>query len=417
MLKLLLSAGNEQQRDMPYIRYASQVAESEPSQAAGSSPDPSLQQQQPSSPSNSAKADSAMALRLVQRPGSEPLRKPGAPTRATEIPTGTSSPHAAPSPSSKGSPNKASSDLGGAVVPQQQQPATGSDLTDSIDKAYTLTARANKLIAGGLHNCPDWQEVRELYFAAAAHFQTAGYHSEAGEAFSNAAAIARVYESDLEVATAATYAVDSFKLVDVQKALQLLDEIMAIHHAGQRPKLEARAARDMAELYESIGELEPALEHYRRALALFEKQEITRNFYLKCLEKVAVICAILSQYRDAMAAFEKLADAATRGTRVTDRYLRAMLCLLADARGERQAAVLAKAKTVFDRYQDRDEFFQKGVEHRLVRGIIEAFDKASLALFDETQKAFFEYRAKDGWYNEMLARCRHNLFEYLAPYM
>jgi hypothetical protein len=152
-------------------------------------------------------------------------------------------------------------------------------------------------------------------------------------------------------------------------------------------------------------------------MLLFKQQEITRNFYLQCLEKVARISAVLEQYKASLDVFEQLVDAAIRGTRVTERYCSAMLCLLADAQGERQAGTLAKAKVVFDRYQDYDEHFQKGVEHRLIKGLIEAFDKGSLAGFDAAHKAYAEYRGRDAWYEDMIARVRKNLFDYLLPYM
>jgi tetratricopeptide (TPR) repeat protein len=406
MLRALVAAADEDVRSVPHLRYAAEV------QLAGPSPNGDTTARQAAQPTDPKQ------LRMVMRPGSQPTTVPGSPGQTSKVPVAASSPRnaqlssagpASRTAGSAGGDERVLSTVGaGAVVPA---------VIAEADKAYELTARANKLIAGGLHNCPDWAEVRDLYFAAAAHFQTADLHIEAGEAFSNAAAISRVYGSELEVANAAGYAVDSFRLADPMKAVTLLQEIMDIHHAGGRPKLEAKAAKDIAEIFEMIGELQLALEHYKRATALFAKQEITRNFRLKCLEKVARISGELRLYRDAVAYFEELVDLATRGTRVTDRYLYAMICMLADAEGDRQAGVLAKAKVTFDRYQDFDQFLQKGVENRLIKGVIEAFDKASLSAFDATQKAFFEFREKDPWVVLQLNRIRENLFQYLLPYM
>lgn len=395
MLRVLIAAADDQGRAVPHLRATSEPRDDEPEDNQPAAAESSTTSAPPA-------PDTARGLRMVVRPGTKPAPPPGSPGQAAKVP--------AVEPSAEASAVVAASPNRGVVAARPGVP-------DEAEKAYQLTARANRLIAGGLHNCPDWEEVRELYFAAAAHFQAADLHLEAGEAFSNAAAISRVYGQDLEVATAAGYAVDSFRLADPQKAIALLDETMRIHRDGGRPKLEAKAAKDIAELYEGLGEHTLALEHYQRAVELYRRHEITRNFFLKCLERVARLSATLKHYRLAIERFEELAEAATRGTRVTERYLSAMLCQLADAQGERQAGTLARAKVVFDRYQDYDEHLQKGVEHRLVRGIIAAFDKGSLVAFDEAHKAFVEYRGKDAWYEDLIARIRNNLFEALLPYM
>jgi tetratricopeptide (TPR) repeat protein len=415
MLRMLVAAADDQQRAVPYLRYAAEPMHVETAVAAEAVQASSSPAVAPPTGGGSPYSPNA-TLRMVVRPGTTPAVPPGSPGQPARVAVASNTPRRGPNGRGMSLSSMVLVNDGDASLAPEAFAPTPEAIAEA-EKAFEITIRANKLIAGGLHNCPDWAEVRDLYFGAAAHFQCADLHCEAGEAFSNAAAISRVYGSELEVATAAGYAVDSFKIADPMKAISLLDEIMDIHHRANRQKLEAKAAKEIAELYESLGELHLALEHYKRATALYAKNEITRHFHIKCLEKVAKLSATTRQFRAAMETFEQLTEIAIRGTRVTERYLCAMLCILADAEGERQAATLAKAKVVFDRYQDYDEFFQKGVEYKLIRGIIAAFDKGSLATFDETQKAFFEFRPKDEWTIEQLDRIRNNLFQYVLPYM
>ena len=356
---------------------------------------------------------SALSGASTSVPATPEVKSKTAALRPVSSPAG---PGAAASPgaASAGDGTSPASQAGGAVavVPNVESPAA--------QRAYAMTAEANKGIEGGLHRCREWGHVRELYFHAGALFQEAGMHFEAAESFNNSAAICRVFGSPLEVANAVSYAVDSYKRVDNMQAVALLKELVEIHAVGERPKLEAKAAREIATIYEALGADEDALHWYTHAHNLYATlSDTARNFFLQTLNKVARLTAKLQRFREAIPVYEKLAVTVTTGTRATHHYFHAMLCWLADARGEKQAGGLAKAKTEFEKYQDQDKFFQTGVEHKLIRGLITASEKMSLADFDEVEATYREYRKAecDAWFDTIVALIRDNLFQHLLPFM
>lgn len=287
------------------------------------------------------------------------------------------------------------------------------------ERAFALVAEANRMLDGGLHRCKEWGEVKDAYFHAGALFAESGMHSEAADAFSSSAAICRIYGDALEVATAIGFTIDSCKICDPMRAATLLKEQADILKGAGRQLHAAKCLRDLAQISEQLGLDEDAVAYYKQAINLFGNGPNTQALSRPCKVRVAHITAFLGRYRDAVPHFEHLAETCVAPVAPTQFYFKAVLCLFADAQGERYAGGIAKAKAKFLDYQDLDPLFQKGVENQLLRGIIAAFDKPSLSNMDV---AFAQYRdmrggAPDDWFDHVGAAIRNNLFQYLLPFM
>ena len=291
------------------------------------------------------------------------------------------------------------------------------------EKAGRLVQQANQLLDGGLHRCKEWVTVKDLYFNAAALYQASDMHQEAGDAFNHSAAICRVYGSDIETATAASYAVESYRLVDPAQCNPLLQEMIDIYSRLDRIGLVAKYEHELAKNCEALGMDDDALQHYLLAVNACEVGENrkggARGVHQQCKVKAARLSASLEKHREAAALFEQLAkEVIARGLGPTQYYFAATLCWLADSRGERFAGGLAKTKQLFLDYQDNDPHFQKGVENQFIRDLLGSFDRPSLSALDDAVRKYQTYRPnEDQWVGLLVSRIRDNLFQYLLPFM
>lgn len=295
-----------------------------------------------------------------------------------------------------------------------------------VARALHLVQYANIHLDGGLHRCKEWTSVRDAYFNAGALFQSENMHHDAALAFNHSASVSRIFGSDLEVATAASCAVDSYALVDPAECRPLYIELIDIYRRNNRIGLVAKFEHDLAKNSELLGMPDQALDHYLLAAEAYSQsvthKKVKERFHPEqklCKERAAALYAVLDRQLEAAALFEELAKIVLgRGIAPTLYYFKAMLCRLVASRGEKFASGLAKAKVVFGDYQDLDPHFQKGVEYQLIKSTFIAFDAPSLAALDECWEKYRAYRpAQDEWLDMQQSRIRDNLFQYLKPFM
>jgi hypothetical protein len=91
--------------------------------------------------------------------------------------------------------------------------------------------------------------------------------------------------------------------------------------------------------------------------------------------------------------------------------------------------VWERANRDFTNYQYMEKVFQQGFEHELVKGILTAWEKHSLAHFDQVQSRYESGRGRQldiarakndrfaGCIAVLLEICRENLFEFLKPFL
>ena len=329
--------------------------------------------------------------------------------------------------------------------------------TPQAEEAAALAAQANRAIEaeGGLKGCNDWGGVRDSYFHAAALYQSVDLHREAAECFNNAAAICRIFGGKAEVANVVGHAVDSYRRLDPMQAIGLLKELYEIHGGAGRTKLQAKAALEAAELYEAVAvpsadsisprctaatpqyNLERALEWYKKAHTLYQASggEMTRNFYTRCLKRMAYITSSFNVgggFLQAIKHFETLARDVTKGSRgfSVQYHYQATLCWLSMTEGDDYYNGIQKAKKMFYEYQINEAHFQEGVEYRHITAIIDSMEKGggSLADFDAAEQEFRRLRSGlDGplttdpafttWFKGRMMHIRGNIYQYIAPHL
>lgn len=320
-----------------------------------------------------------------------------------------------------------------------------SDLPDdSVDRANALIERANRLTArASQHSECDWNEVRELFFRAGTLFQDAGMHTEAGAAFSNAASVSHAVGDAQEVASAASFAVDSLRESDPSGAVENLHKLIEAYEKSGNRLLMAREARQLAELYENtMGDREAAMKYYTVANEVYAERctgtgrdSSTKSLYIATLRSMVFLAVELGQHKYAQSLAETLTKQQPQWR--TQWYMLACLCTIAEGNDPEKnpTSVIARAVRTFSSYQDNERAFQSGFEHDLIKGIFAAWGQGavqtapSLAVFDRAQQHFetgrgiqAEIAEKKGdrlaaSFAVLLETCRENLFNFMLPYL
>lgn len=289
--------------------------------------------------------------------------------------------------------------------------------------ARWLVKDALRVVGGGLHPNGDWLKARENLFRAAAILQACGLHAEAAEAFQQSAAVGRVMGTHDEVLTTTAFAIENYRNAgDFQQTVSLLKEQYELHMQAGRSLSAARAARQIGELFEALGDAsgnEDALYYYQLAQPLYDASKDCRGYSLQVRFKCACLRALTKRFKDSAETFELLAEQ-RQATSRTQCYFLSLLNLLCDTEGDRWAGGLARARKIFEQYQDKDKALQSGAEYSLLRGVLEACNAPSLAQLDAAHKRFSLLRPTDAdlpFVDTMIATVRQNLFNYMKPYM
>lgn len=314
-----------------------------------------------------------------------------------------------------------------------------SDLPDdAVERANVLVARAQRLIERASNNSEcDWNEVRELFFRAGTLYQDAQLHEEAGAAFTNAASVSRAVGDNQEVAAAASFAADSLRETDAGSAIENLLKLIAAYEASGNRLFLAREAKNLAQLYEeAVEDKELALKYYTMANQIYAERNNgkgrdggTKSLYISTLRSMNFLAVELGRYKYAQSLADELSKQQPQWR--TQWLLLACLCAIAEGNDpdKNPTAIIARAKRDFESYQDRERAFQVGFEYTLVKGILEAWEKHSLASFDQAQNRYENGRGVQvdvarekndrlaACFAALLEVCRENLFEFLRPYL
>ncbi|AAQ15673.1 paraflagellar rod component, putative [Trypanosoma equiperdum] len=291
-----------------------------------------------------------------------------------------------------------------------------------LQEAEKIFEKAKTDVSRGLSKCEDWLGACEAFNEAGGLFASCGHPAEAARAFFHASIITRAFKDEEETTTALSLAVENMQLVEPLLAVNLMQKISETLKKGGFFFQAARCKRDSALLLEDrLGEPERAIELYREAIELYGNRSFMSSFSRGCMERITTLTVELKKYTEASKLFVEETAYAPRGRPKTRQFFLSLLCMLAEGFGDndRYFDSLYYARKRFHALQEEERDFQHGKENRLVRKIIEANDNGSLTAFDT---AVYEYRSSstyvpDAVFENLIERCRKNLYEHLEQYI
>ena len=164
----------------------------------------------------------------------------------------------------------------------------------------------------------------------------------------------------------------------------------------------AKHQKEIAELHESEGNVEAAIESFQQAADLYESENSQINAN-NCLFKVANMCAQLEQYDRAIELYEKVAKGSLDHLlklSVNDHFFRAVLCHLANGFD------VVAAKQALDKYGDWDPTFGSTQESKFLDAIITATEDYNVKAFTDAVVEYDSASNLDAWKTSLLLKIK-----------
>ncbi|KAL0482507.1 alpha-soluble NSF attachment protein [Acrasis kona] len=206
-------------------------------------------------------------------------------------------------------------------------------------------------------------------------------------------------DSKYDAATALNEAGQMLKKMpdNIEASVRVMSESVEIFLELGKLNQAAKIEKEIGEALEEVENYADAIVHLQRAADLYESenQKTTANI---CLLKVAHMNASLENYEPAIELFEKSIEYA-----VDDRMLKfqakeyifkAAACRLAQITDKDQ---LEDFKTKYEEYKDMDVHFPDSFEAKLIDGVVEAWDKGDLRLFQQHMRDYDRIKKLDPW--------------------
>ncbi|CAN1185334.1 Alpha-soluble NSF attachment protein 2 [Linum perenne] len=178
-----------------------------------------------------------------------------------------------------------------------------------------------------------------------------------------------------------------------------------------RISMAARYNKEIAELYETEGNIEKSIQFYEKAADFFEGEEVTTSAN-QCKQKVAQFAAQLEQYPKAIVIYEEIARHSLSNNLlkygVKGHLLNAGICHL--CKGDVVAITNA-----LEKYQDLDPTFSGTREYRLLAvyalscDLAGAIDEEDVAKFTDAVKEFDSMTQLDSWRTTLLLRVKEKI--------
>jgi len=190
-------------------------------------------------------------------------------------------------------------DTEGALARGRSLVAEAEKKVDSIEKALIhWTPKSHK-----------YEDVAELFTKAAKQYQLAKAYTDAGNAYMRATECYRHSNfSQHQIANCYIQAAQNFAKQDVTAGIAAMIKGISIMAEDGKFSQAAKYEKELAEMFETIGDLDNAVKHYEVAAEYYE-MEGSKATGADCLSKVVPLCAEKGDYHKAIALLEKMCDA------------------------------------------------------------------------------------------------------------
>jgi alpha-soluble NSF attachment protein len=273
-------------------------------------------------------------------------------------------------------------------------------------KAKSAQASGIRSLFGLGGNAAKLEEAAELFVKAGNTFKLAKVWQKAGDAYMRAAEnYAQLPDLSFEAASKFADAARCFKNVNSEDAIVAMQKAMEMYTKEARFQQGAKTCREIAELYENMGETVKAAEAYEQAADLYDGED-AKSHANQCRAKVAEFAALAGDFNRAIDLFEKVASVSLENKLL--RYgakeflLRAGLCrvCLGDEVG---------ASRALEKYKSLDSSFNDSREAKLLEKVILAVQENDEEAFTDAVAEYDSLSKLDPWKTSILLKIKKNL--------
>jgi len=202
-------------------------------------------------------------------------------------------------------------------------------------------------------------------------------------------------------------AAKAYRKTSPQKAVKALEKcITAISDQG-RFGVAAKYQQEVAEIYESEGNTQLAIENYQVAADLFEGESQTSSCN-KCMLKIAELSSGAGDYTQAVKMYEKVADNSLDNNLLVwgckDHFMKATLCTLATGDFD-------QAKMKLEQYCSDDNKFASSRECTFVVGLVKACIDGDVKSYTDSVVKYDSVSPLDAWKTSILLKIKNILKE------
>lgn len=208
-----------------------------------------------------------------------------------------------------------------------------------------------------------------------------------------------------EAASAYLNAAKVLRRPEPEEAAQCLEVSVRILSERGRFQSAANQQKQLAEIYEEIGDLRKSMAAYQTAADWYYGENSVANAN-NCLIKVATQAAMVENYLRAIEVFEQVANAAldnalTRYS-IRDYYLKAGLCHLC-------TGDIIRSRTALERYENNDATFVSTRECKFLHDLIDALETQDAQTFTNVVSEWDRLTKLDSWKTTLLLKVKKGI--------
>jgi alpha-soluble NSF attachment protein len=265
---------------------------------------------------------------------------------------------------------------------------------DNIEKSYfSLGSKSQK-----------YEDAAELFTKAAKQYQLAKAYIDAGNAFLKACeCYSHSSYGTYHIASCYIQAAQSFSKQDIHIGIDAMHKGINLLLEDGKFSQAAKYEKELAEMFETIGDLNNAIKHYEIASEYFD-MEGSKATGASCREKIIPIIAVQGDYHKAIELIEKICD--SYSSSLAKHYIKE-LCL--------KAGILylcipdnVGAYKSMDKWAAKYSEFKGSREHQFLSQLIAAFMKEDSDMFkravDEWQRISSLDKFKDRFLEKALEK-------------
>jgi len=195
------------------------------------------------------------------------------------------------------------------------------------------------------------------------------------------------------------------KALTTEDCIKFLVAAVELYGDEGRFSMAAKYQKEIAELWESLGDNEKAILAYETAADYFEGEGSSGSAH-SCLLKVAHTCALMGNYNRSFEIFEKVAEESVDNDllkwSVKEYLLKAGICRLCN--GD-----IVDCKRTFEKYVNLSADFGTTKEFELLNGLLEAVENHDPGAFATASKRFHEISPLDNWKQTLLLKVKESI--------
>lgn len=273
---------------------------------------------------------------------------------------------------------------------------------------HCLTLAEKALRQFLIQNAPNikFEDATEYYRQAAVCYRVAGRWQDSGEAYGRCADLQARMGNVQEAAVSSVQAAQVYRKQDPAEAVSFYRNAISLFCELGRFSTAGNLQYEVAEMYETDGNLEEACEQYRQASAYYLGENRVEQSH-QCLAKVAQHSALLGQFGQAAGTYESIGRSCLEGNMMRPNtrlhFLRSLLCFLASG------AKFDEVRRKMEEFKEADFSFAVSRECLFVSTVLPAVEAKDLNVFADNVYDFDNVEPMDS----VLLRILRTLHEQL----